>query len=62
MLMAQNKCSPAEYQLMMAEKSGAAMESAMKFMMSGGQASMEALLAPWNRRATANSKRLGKRK
>jgi hypothetical protein len=58
MMMAQNKCSPAEYQRMVAEKAAAAKESGMKFMTSGGRASMAALLAPWNKRVTANSKRL----
>ena len=60
-LMAQNKCSPAEYQRMVAEKAAAAMESGMKFMVSGGRASMAALLAPWNSRVTANTKRLRKK-
>ena len=58
MLMAQNKCTPAEYQRMVAEKAAAAMDSGMKFVTSGGRASMAALLAPWNTRVTANSKRL----
>jgi hypothetical protein len=62
LLMAQNTCSPAEYQRMVAEKAGAAMESGMRFMLSGGRASMASLLAPWNARATANSKRLRKKK
>jgi len=62
LMMAQNKCSPAEYQRMMSEKASAAMESGMRFMLSGGCASMASLLAPWNTRATANSKRLRKSK
>jgi hypothetical protein len=61
LLMSQNKCSPAEYQRMVAEKTAAAMESGMKFMASGGCASMASLLAPFNRRVTANSKRLRKK-
>lgn len=62
LLIAQNRCSPAEYQRMVSEKAEAAMESWMRLMSSGGRASMASLLAPWNTRATANSKRLSKKK
>jgi hypothetical protein len=61
MLMAQSACSMAEYQRMATEKFEAAMESWMKLMTSGGQASMASLLAPWSTRASANSKRLRKK-
>jgi hypothetical protein len=57
-LMAQNECSLAEYQRMINEKVQAATESWIKLMTSGGCASVASLLAPWSRRATANSKRL----
>jgi hypothetical protein len=57
-LMAQNACPPEEYVRMVQEKTEAAMESGMKWMMSGGLASMESLMAPWHRRAVANAKRL----
>jgi hypothetical protein len=62
LMIAQNSCSPAEYQRMVNEKASAAMESGMKFMLSGGRASMASLLAPWNTRVTANCKRLRKKK
>jgi hypothetical protein len=58
MLMAGNKCSPAEYQRMVSEKAQAAMLSGFKLFSSGGRASMTSLLAPWLSRATANAKRL----
>jgi hypothetical protein len=61
MLIAQNKCTPAEYQRMVAEKVEAAMESGLKLMASGGRASMAELLKPWNTRVTSNSKRLRKK-
>jgi hypothetical protein len=61
LLIAQNKCSPAEYQRMVLEKTEAATKSAMTFMFSGGHASIEALMAPWNSRATANARRLRKK-
>jgi hypothetical protein len=62
MLIAQNTCSPAEYQRMVSEKAAAAMESGMKLFFSGGLASMTSLMAPWSSRATANVKRLRKSK
>jgi hypothetical protein len=61
LLIAQNKCSQAEYQRMVLEKTEAATQSAMTFIFSGGQASIEALMAPWNSRATANVRRLRKK-
>ena len=57
-LMALNQFSLAEYQQMVSEKVEAATESWMTLMISGGCASVASLLAPWSRRATANSKRL----
>jgi hypothetical protein len=61
LLMAQNACSPTEYQRMVREKTEAAMESGLKLMLSGGQASLSSLLVPWHSRATANAKRLRKK-
>jgi hypothetical protein len=61
MMMAQNRCSKAEYQRMVHEKAQAAMESTMRMALSGGHASLASLLTPWNRRAIANAKRLRKK-
>jgi hypothetical protein len=61
MLMAQNQCSPAEYQRMVREKAQAAMESGVRLAMSGGHASMATLMAPWYSLAKANAKRLRKK-
>lgn len=60
-LMAQNRCSKSEYQRMVHEKARAALESTMRLAVSGGSASFASLLAPWNRRAIANVKRLRKK-
>ena len=57
LLIAQNKCSPAEYQRMVREKASAAASSGLRLISSGGGAS---LLAPWHSRAVANAKRLRK--
>lgn len=58
-MMAQRKCSPAEYRRMVQEKANAAFETAK--VLSGPKAtSAAALLKPWHRRATANAKRLRK--
>lgn len=61
LLMAQNKCSPAEYRRMVKEKAEAAATSGLKFISSGGRASMTSVLAPWRSRAVANAKRLRKK-
>ncbi len=62
LLMAQNRCSPFEYQRMVTEKMQAAQLSAVALMTSGmtsgGEASLAAVLAPWHRRAKANARRL----
>ena len=60
LLIAQNKCSPAEYRRMLNEKAEAAAASALKLMSRGGGATMTSVLAPWHRRAVANAKRLRK--
>jgi hypothetical protein len=62
MMMAQNKCSPAEYQRMVNEKATAAMQSGMKLISSGGRASLSSLMAPWLSKATANAKRLRRKR
>jgi hypothetical protein len=61
LLIAQNKCSPAEYQRMFNEKAKAAAASATKLISSGGRATTASILAPWHRRAVANAKRLRKK-
>jgi hypothetical protein len=61
MLIAQNRCSPAEYQRMVAEKADAAAASGRKFIASAGKVSMASVLAPWRRAAVANAKRLRKK-
>jgi hypothetical protein len=58
LLMAQNKCSPAEYRQMVREKAEAAAISGLTLASSGGRASVKALLAPWYTRAKANARRL----
>lgn len=58
LMIAQNSCSPAEYQRMIAEKAQAAAESSMILMAGGGRTPMAALLEPWRKRARANAKRL----
>ena len=58
LMMARNRCSPAEYQRMVLEKMAAAQKSAATLMASGGKANVAALMAPWHRRAKANAKRL----
>jgi hypothetical protein len=57
-MMAQNRCSPLEYQRMVWEKMQAAQLSALTLLTSGGQASLTAILAPWHRRANVNARRL----
>jgi hypothetical protein len=60
LLMAQNKCSQAEYRRMVREKAEAAVTSGLRLISSGGRVSISSLLAPWHGRATANAKRLRK--
>jgi hypothetical protein len=60
LLMAQNTCSPAEYQRMVSEKTQAAVESGMKLVTGNG--SVASLMTPWLKRTKANAKRLRKKK
>jgi Xaa-Pro aminopeptidase len=60
-MMALGTCSAAEYQRMITEKLLAAQQSALAAMRPGPR-SGTALLAPWHRAASANAKRLGRRK
>ena len=59
-MMAFGTCSAAEYQRMATEKLVAAQRSALAVIQTGG--SDTAFLAPWHRAASANAKRLGRRK
>jgi hypothetical protein len=61
LLVAQNKCSPVEYQRMVREKAMAAATSGLRLISSGGRASMASVLGPWHSRAVANAKRLRKK-
>jgi hypothetical protein len=61
LLMAQNRCSVAEYQRMVHEKAQAALISSLLLVTSGGRASIASIIAPWHKRATANAKRLRKK-
>ena len=61
LLVAQNKCSPAEYQRMIREKALAAATSGLRLISSGGRASMASVLGPWRSRAVSNAKRLRKK-
>ena len=60
LLMAQNRCSPLEYHLMLFEKAQAAMETGYKFLSANGQPPLTSLIAPWLKRTKANSRRLRK--
>ena len=57
-MMAQNTCSPAEYNRMVAEKTAAALDIGLLLVSPG--VSAEALLQPLHSRATANARRLRK--
>lgn len=61
LLIAQNKCSPAEYRRMVREKVAAAATSGIRVISSSGKASMASVLAPWRSRAVANARRLRKK-
>lgn len=61
MLIAQNRCTPTEYQRMVGEKAQAAMETTFRLASSGSQASFASLIAPWYSRVTSNAKRLRKK-
>jgi hypothetical protein len=58
-LIAQGRCSSAEYQRMLAEKMQAAILTAAWMAMHPGRIS-HSMLTPWRRRAAANAKRLRK--
>lgn len=56
LLMARGRCSPAEYRRMVREKQEAAGQTAAALLR--GQTDAAELLLPWQRRASANAKRL----
>jgi hypothetical protein len=60
-MMAQGTCSAAEYRRMVLEKAEAAQLSGKALGFPRGKSSATAVLAPWHRRAVANSKRLRKK-
>ena len=61
LLIAQNRCSPLEYNLMVLEKAQAAMETSYKFISANGQPPIASLITPWLKRSKANNRRLRKR-
>lgn len=61
LLIAENKCSPAEYRRMFNEKAGAVAATGLALVSSGGRATTVSMLAPWHRRAVANARRLRKK-
>ena len=60
-MMAQGRCSAAEYRRMVLEKARAARCSASALAHSRGKDTALAVLAPWHSRAKANARRLRKR-
>ena len=62
LLIAQGRCTPAEYRRMVLEKAAAAQSSAVTLVRANGKAQARALLSPWHSRVTANAKRLRKKK
>lgn len=61
LLIAQNRCWPAEYRRMLHEKAEAAATSGLRLMAGGRSASIASALAPWRSRAVANARRLRKK-
>ena len=60
-MMAAGTCTPAEYRRMVREKAAAALQTAHRAAF-WPPASAAALLAPWHSKATANAKRLRRRR
>jgi hypothetical protein len=60
-MMAAGTCTPAEYRRMTQEKAAAALKTACRAA-SWPPASATVLLAPWHSKATANAKRLRRRR
>jgi len=61
LLIAENKCSPAEYGRMVSEKAEAVAATGLALISSGGRPTAVSMLAPWYRRAVANARRLRKK-
>jgi hypothetical protein len=58
-MIARGVCTPTEYQRMVMEKTAALQQSAMAVLTGRGQ---KAALAPWHKRATANARRLRRKR
>ena len=58
-MIARGVCTPAEYQRMVMEKTAALQQSAMAVLTGRGE---KAALAPWHKRATANARRLRRKR
>lgn len=61
-MMARGTCSPAEYQRMVTEKATAAYLTGLALASGTHKGDIAALLDPWHSRATANAKRLRRKK
>jgi hypothetical protein len=60
LLIAQGRCSAAEYQRMVAEKSAAAQESLIALSRMRSPGGLAPVLQPWLKRTKANARRLGR--
>ena len=58
-MIARGVCSPVEYQRMVIEKTAALQQSAMAVLTGRGR---KEALAPWHKRATANARRLRRKR
>jgi hypothetical protein len=61
-LIAEGRCSAAEYRRMVSEKSAAAQESAAALSRLGTPGGIDAVLKPWHRRVEANARRLARKR
>ncbi|MFO1152864.1 MAG: hypothetical protein U1E42_04225 [Rhodospirillales bacterium] len=61
-LIAEGRCTAAEYRRMLEEKVAAAQDSAAVLARRRGSGGVTALLAPWHRRVKANARRLARSK
>lgn len=57
-LIAEGRCSPAEYRRMLSEKAAAVQASAAALARADGKNKALSVLSPWHSRVTANAKRL----
>jgi hypothetical protein len=61
LMMAQGRCSPAEYSRMVREKLAASQRTAEMLMRAKPVTDWGTLMAPWHTKATANARRLRRR-